>query len=39
MEVVSIVRKVGRGDMIGLNSFITGRPSLEKFRSVGFSKI
>lgn len=39
MDVVSIVRKVGSGDMFGLNSFITGRPSPEKFRSVGFAKI
>lgn len=36
---IAEVSKVGAGSSLGIVSFITGKLSQERFRSVGFSKL
>ncbi|CAD8172860.1 unnamed protein product [Paramecium octaurelia] len=37
-QQVSVISKVGKGNSLGVYSFISGQKSTEKFRSLGFTK-
>lgn len=36
---VSIVSQINEGDSLGVISFLTGKKSIERFRSIGFTKL
>ncbi|CAD8162298.1 unnamed protein product [Paramecium pentaurelia] len=38
-QQVSVISKVGKGSSLGIYSFISGQKSIEKFRSIGFTKL